>query len=119
MRGERWYDAFPADPAHYWSLWINYKGAQVGACQSELQAGDEVLLFADCWLTLSILAAWLVKRLDEWGRVPWLVKPLLYLVGYGPLLCAFTVAGYVAEFRGQKQTWEKTEKVGRVRELAM
>jgi hypothetical protein len=49
VRGERSYDAFPADPAHYWSLWINYKGAQVGACQSELQTGDEVLLFADCY----------------------------------------------------------------------
>jgi cellulose synthase/poly-beta-1,6-N-acetylglucosamine synthase-like glycosyltransferase len=76
-----------------------------------------LLLFADCWLTLSILAAWLLKRLDEWGRVPWLVRPLLYLVGYGPLLCAFTVAGYVAELRGREQVWEKTEKVGRVKEL--
>jgi cellulose synthase/poly-beta-1,6-N-acetylglucosamine synthase-like glycosyltransferase len=76
-----------------------------------------LLLFADCWLTLSILAAWLIKRLDEWGRVPWLVRPLLYLVGYGPLLCAFTVAGYIAELRGREQVWEKTEKVGRVKEL--
>lgn len=77
-----------------------------------------MLLFADCWLTLSILAAWLLKRLDEWGRVPWLVRPLLYLVGYGPLLCAFTVAGYVAELRGSDQVWEKTEKVGAVKEFA-
>lgn len=77
-----------------------------------------MLLFADCWLTLSILAAWLLKRLDAWGRVPWLVGPLLYLVGYGPLLCAFTVAGYVAELRGREQVWEKTEKVGAVKELA-
>jgi hypothetical protein len=77
-----------------------------------------MLLFADCWLSLSILAAWLLKRLDEWGRVPWLVCPLLYIVGYGPLLCAFTVAGYIAEARGREQVWEKTEKVGAVKELA-
>ncbi len=76
-----------------------------------------LLLFADCWLTLSILAAWLLKKLDEWGRVPWLVAPLLYIVGYGPLLCAFTVAGYIAELRGSEQVWEKTEKVGAVKEL--
>jgi cellulose synthase/poly-beta-1,6-N-acetylglucosamine synthase-like glycosyltransferase len=91
--------------------------AEIGLAGGE-PAVRYMLLFADCWLTLSILAAWLVKRLDEWGRVPWLVGPLLYVVGYGPLLCAFTVAGYLAEFRGQKQTWEKTEKVGRVKELA-
>jgi cellulose synthase/poly-beta-1,6-N-acetylglucosamine synthase-like glycosyltransferase len=77
-----------------------------------------LLLFADCWLSLSILAAWLLKRLDEWGRVPWLVRPLLYVVGYGPLLCAFTVGGYIAELRGREQVWEKTEKVGAVKELA-
>jgi cellulose synthase/poly-beta-1,6-N-acetylglucosamine synthase-like glycosyltransferase len=77
-----------------------------------------MLLFADCWLSFSILAAWLLKKLDEWGRVPWLVKPLLYVIGYGPLLCAFTVAGYVAELRGREQVWEKTEKVGAVKELA-
>jgi hypothetical protein len=49
--------------------------------------------------------------------VPWLVRPLLYLIGYGPLLCAFTVAGYIAELRGREQVWEKTDKVGRVKEL--
>jgi cellulose synthase/poly-beta-1,6-N-acetylglucosamine synthase-like glycosyltransferase len=77
-----------------------------------------MLLFADLWLSLSILAAWLLKRLDEWGRVPWLVRPLLYVVGYGPMLCAFTVAGYIAELRGREQVWEKTEKVGAVKEIA-
>jgi cellulose synthase/poly-beta-1,6-N-acetylglucosamine synthase-like glycosyltransferase len=77
-----------------------------------------MLLFADLWLSLSIVAAWLLKRLDEWGRVPWLVRPLLYVVGYGPLLCAFTVAGYIAELRGREQVWEKTEKVGAVKEIA-
>jgi cellulose synthase/poly-beta-1,6-N-acetylglucosamine synthase-like glycosyltransferase len=77
-----------------------------------------LLLFADCWLSFSILAAWLLKKLDEWGRVPWLVKPLLYVIGYGPLLCAFTVGGYIAELRGREQVWEKTEKVGAVKEIA-
>jgi hypothetical protein len=90
--------------------------ADIGLAGGE-PAVKYMLLFADCWLSLSILAAWLVKRLDEWGRVPWLVKPLIYLVGYGPLLCAFTVAGYVAELRGSAQVWEKTEKVGAVKEL--
>jgi cellulose synthase/poly-beta-1,6-N-acetylglucosamine synthase-like glycosyltransferase len=76
-----------------------------------------MLLFADFWLTLSILCAYGLKRLDDWGRVPWLVAPLFYVVGYGPMLCAFTVGGYVAELRGKEQKWEKTEKVGAVDEL--
>jgi hypothetical protein len=45
-----------------------------------------------------------------------LVQPLLYIVGYGPLLCAITVGGYIAELSGSEQKWEKTEKVGRVEE---
>lgn len=76
-----------------------------------------LLLFADVWLTASIVAAYLLKRLDDSGRFGWLVHALLYVVGYGPLLCAMTVGGYVAELRGAERRWEKTEKVGRVGEL--
>lgn len=86
-----------------------------------LQGGEPllgyVLLFANLWLTVSIIAAYLLIKLDRWGRVPWVVAPLLYVVGYGPLLCAFTVAGYLAELRGKDQRWEKTEKVGRMKEI--
>lgn len=77
-----------------------------------------LLFFADCWLSLSILCAWVVKRLEQTGHLRWLVPPLLYVVGFGPLLCAMTVAGYVAELRGAERRWEKTDKVGRVGELA-
>lgn len=76
-----------------------------------------LLFFSDLWLTLSIACAYLVKRLEQSGRRAWLVAPLLYLVGYGPLLCAITVGGYVAELRGADRRWEKTDKVGRVSEM--
>jgi cellulose synthase/poly-beta-1,6-N-acetylglucosamine synthase-like glycosyltransferase len=76
-----------------------------------------VLLFSDIWLTLSIVCAYLLKRLEQSGRLRRLVPPLLYVVGYGPLLCAITVGGYVAELRGADRRWEKTDKVGRVGEL--
>jgi hypothetical protein len=42
IEGER----HPGSP-DYWALWINNRSAQVGLCQSELQAGDEVVLFPD------------------------------------------------------------------------
>jgi hypothetical protein len=77
-----------------------------------------ILLAADLWLSVSMLAAWGVKKFEEWGRMPWLVAPLVYLVGYGPLLCAITVAAYVQEMRGAEMRWDKTEKTGQVGEFA-
>jgi len=77
-----------------------------------------LVLLVYAWLSASMLAAWLVKRLEDWGHLPWLVSPLLYIVGYGPLLCAMTVAAYLKELRGAEMRWEKTEKSGRVGDLA-
>jgi hypothetical protein len=71
-------------------------------------------LFVYAWITLSMVAAWLVKLIDSTtvGRI---ISPLLtYIVGYGPMLCAVTVDSYVKEWRGAAQTWDKTEKTGRV-----
>ena len=48
----------------------------------------------------------------------WLARPLLYVVGYGPLLCAITAAAYLAELRRADLVWEKTEKTGTVGNLA-
>jgi cellulose synthase/poly-beta-1,6-N-acetylglucosamine synthase-like glycosyltransferase len=76
-----------------------------------------LLLFADVWLSLSILCAYLVKRLEQTRHLSWLAPPLLYLVGYGPFLCAITVGGYIAELRGAERRWDKTDKVGRVGEM--
>lgn len=79
-----------------------------------------VLLFTYVWLSASMLAAWLLKLLDaRFGRrVRFVTAPLLYVVGYGPLLCAVTAAAYVKEARGAEMKWDKTEKTGAVGELA-
>jgi len=77
-----------------------------------------ILLAADIWLSASMLVAWLLKRLDESELAPWLVRPLLYVVGYGPLLCSITVAAYIQEVRRKELRWEKTEKTGQVGEFA-
>ena len=69
-------------------------------------------LFFYVWISVCMVAAYLVCVLErQLGHVAgW----LLYLVGFGPLLCAVTFAAYVKEFRGAAQTWDKTEKTGRV-----
>lgn len=65
------------------------------------------------WISLCMLAAWGVRHIDR-TRARWLTVPLLYLIGFGPVLCAVTFAAYVAEARRLEQKWDKTEKTGRV-----
>jgi hypothetical protein len=73
------------------------------------------VLFIYAWLATSMLAAYALKRLEDVRRLRLLVAPLLYLVGYGPLLCAMTGAAYIRELRGTEARWEKTVKTGKVR----
>ena len=77
---------------------------------------DWFLLVAYTWLSTSMLAAYLVRRLERLSRR--LARPLLYVVGYGPLLCAITAAAYVKELQRAEMAWEKTEKTGAVGDLA-
>jgi cellulose synthase/poly-beta-1,6-N-acetylglucosamine synthase-like glycosyltransferase len=71
-----------------------------------------LLLFTYVWLVGAMFAAYLLKRLEGHRRLARLVPPLLYVVGYGPLLCAINSAAYFQEARGSEMRWEKTEKVG-------
>lgn len=75
---------------------------------------DSITLALYAWLTLCMPAAWLAKRVEStaFGKV--LAPALIYLVGYGPLLCAITFDSYIKEFRGAAQVWDKTEKLGKV-----
>ncbi len=77
-------------------------------------AGTALVLFSYAWLAASMLAAWLVTLVEARRRLTWLTGPLLYLVGYGPLLCAITSAAYLKELRHADMTWEKTIKTGAV-----
>jgi cellulose synthase/poly-beta-1,6-N-acetylglucosamine synthase-like glycosyltransferase len=66
------------------------------------------------WLAGSMAVAYLAKVIEaRWcGR---LCSPaLVYVAGYGSLLCACTLAAYFMELRGAEQKWDKTEKTGKV-----
>ena len=89
---------------------------QVGIDPDALGTG--LLLFAYVWLAASMLAAYAVKRLEVQRGLSWLARPLVYVVGFGPILCAITAAAYVEEARGTALVWEKTEKLGAVGDLA-
>lgn len=43
----------------------------------------------------------------------WFSPLFVYIGGYGPLLCASTVAAYLKELRHAEAHWAKTEKTGR------
>jgi len=75
--------------------------------------GAVLELFTYAWLGGSMLVAYLGKVAEprRFGRI---LSPLLvYVGGYGPLLCAVTFASYVLEARGAARTWDKTEKTGK------
>ena len=67
-----------------------------------------------CWIPLSMVGAWIARDIEKTavGRV--LSPALIYLVGYGSLLCAITFDSYIKELHGAEAKWDKTEKTGRV-----
>jgi cellulose synthase/poly-beta-1,6-N-acetylglucosamine synthase-like glycosyltransferase len=71
-------------------------------------------LFVYCWISLSMLGAWLARAVEATWIGKLLTPLLIYLVGYGPLLCAVTVDSYIKEARHVEAKWDKTEKTGRV-----
>jgi cellulose synthase/poly-beta-1,6-N-acetylglucosamine synthase-like glycosyltransferase len=79
---------------------------------------DAFLLFTYVWLSTSMLAAWLVKRLEPVRVLGRAAPALLYVVGYGPLLCAITATAYLKEIQGREMVWEKTEKTGAIGDVA-
>ena len=93
---------------------IAYHGlSHVGAYGAGGLAGG-VELFTYFWLGGSMLVAYLAKLAEArlGGRF---TSPLLiYLAGYGSLLCAVTFAAFVKQLRGADVTWDKTEKTGKV-----
>jgi len=78
-------------------------------------AGFELFIYS--WLAGSMLVAYLAKVAEN--HLPhragaFLGGALVYLAGYGSLLCAVSVAAYVKELRHAEASWDKTEKTGKV-----
>jgi hypothetical protein len=49
IEGETHEFAASSNANYYWSFWLDNKEATVGACDAELQAGDQVLFFPACY----------------------------------------------------------------------
>ena len=66
------------------------------------------------WIPLSMVVAWLARKVEPTPVGPVLAPILIYLAGYGSLLCAITFDSYIKEIRHADAVWQKTEKTGRV-----
>jgi len=66
------------------------------------------------WSVIAMLLAFLVRSVETLPGGRWLSRVGLYVVGFGPVLCAITLDAYVKQWRGQAAVWDKTEKTGRV-----
>ena len=41
--------SYPFTQPYYWTFWVNHKQQEVGVCGIEMQSGDEVLFFPECF----------------------------------------------------------------------
>ena len=74
-----------------------------------------IMVFIYAWLGVSLAVAYLAKAVEPRRAGRFLGAVLVYIAGYGSLLCACTFASYVKELRRAEMTWDKTEKTGRWR----
>jgi cellulose synthase/poly-beta-1,6-N-acetylglucosamine synthase-like glycosyltransferase len=72
------------------------------------------ILFIYAWPAASMTAAYLAKVAEPHRFGRFLSPLVVYVVGYGSLLCACTFASYVKELRGAEMKWDKTEKTGKM-----
>ncbi len=78
---------------------------------------DALKQFMYAWVSLCMLAAWGMYRLEKAGAPRWLRNWLLVLVGYGPLLCAVSFTALATAWRRNDMHWDKTVKTGKARIL--
>ena len=72
------------------------------------------MVFIYAWLSVSMAVAYLAKTAEPHRLGRFISAVLVYIAGYGSLLCACTFAAYVKELRGAEMKWDKTEKTGKV-----
>jgi len=76
--------------------------------------GTEIELFTYVWLAASMGVAYLGKLLENRALGRFTSPLMIYIGGYGPLLCAVMFAAYIKQLRRADTSWEKTEKTGKM-----
>jgi cellulose synthase/poly-beta-1,6-N-acetylglucosamine synthase-like glycosyltransferase len=95
-------------------LWLSVRAlslVHISATPAEVRGLE---LFTYVWLAGCMGVAYLAKVAETRWLGAVVSRVLLYIGGYGPLLCAITIAAYIKELRGAEAIWDKTEKTGKV-----
>ncbi len=87
---------------------------KLGGVKLTAGATNVLILFMYAWIGLCMAVAYLAKIVEKVKFIGWLARPLIYLAGFGPLLCSIIVVSYIKEARGAEMKWDKTEKTGKV-----
>jgi cellulose synthase/poly-beta-1,6-N-acetylglucosamine synthase-like glycosyltransferase len=93
---------------------VAYHGLSLLGASALRGHGAGAELFTYVWLAASMGVACLARLAEGRPGGRFLSPLLIYVAGYGSLLCAVTLAAYVKEIRRADTTWDKTEKSGKV-----
>lgn len=92
--------------------WVSLAMSAVGLRLTDREV-TMVVLFTYAWVAASMLVAWWAKTMESRRGGRWLSRVLLFVAGYGPMLCAVNLHAYLKEAQGAEMVWEKTEKSGK------
>lgn len=104
------YTCYPPLYTVHLTHWLAGHGIVIGNAVMQ-----PLIVFLYAWLSLCMLFAYFAKVVEKkgsWGK--WLAPLLIYVSGYGALLCAVSFASYYFELKGAEAKWDKTEKSGKV-----
>lgn len=73
-----------------------------------------IILFMYAWLSTNMLVAYLAYKIEKIRYINVFSKSLVFLSGFGALLCAITFTSYIKQWQGAEMKWDKTEKSGKV-----
>ncbi|MDM7832319.1 glycosyltransferase [Cellulomonas edaphi] len=94
-------------------LWEERVPDLLGIEVSSLSIEVMTLIFYS-WSLIAMLGAWVIRAVERLPAGRWPSRVLLYVLGFGPMLCAITIDAYVKQWRGASAQWDKTVKTGRV-----
>jgi len=77
-------------------------------------AQHQEVLFASIWSAACMVVAVMAREVERRLGMRRLALALVYLGGYGPLLCAIGFTAYIKELRRSEIRWEVTKKTGKM-----
>jgi hypothetical protein len=96
---------FDDESSNYWNFWLDYGASDVGVCDAELEARDDVLLFIDCFTSCrSPLRLSRVPATAAPGSTAGVLVETFQVVGVPQVTTAVPAAGATVDVGGRQFT---------------